>query len=83
MKWFGFISMVCFLVSYAPQLLRTYRTRNVDGISTLYWAIIVTGYVSGLAYVLPLHFQLLVWTYAIGLVLAAAMLVGCVVFRER
>ena len=82
-KWLGLTSTVCFTVSYLPQLLRTYRTRNVDGVSTAYWAIVVAGYVAGWGYILPFRDSFLLLTYGLGLLCAAAMLVGCLFFRAR
>ena len=79
----GLVSLACFTLSYAPQLFRTYRTRNVDGISTAYWVIVVLGYVTGWFYILPHHDPLLFLTYSAGGVCASAMLVGCLLFRRR
>lgn len=82
-KWVGLVSAVCFMVSYLPQLVRTYRTREVRGVSPLYWAIVVLGYVSGLAYILPFRDPFLWLTYSGGFVCASAMLVGYLAFRRR
>ena len=81
MKWLGIVSMICFTASYFPQLARTYRTRNVEGLSTMYWIIVIIGYVTGLFYVAPLRDPLLLLTYSLGCACAVAMLVGCVIFR--
>lgn len=83
MKWLGLISTVCFTVSYLPQLIRTYRTRTVEGLSTAYWSIVVAGYITGWFYVLPMRDPFLLVTYTAGLVCAAAMLSACLVFRRR
>ena len=82
MRWLGLISMVCFTLSYLPQLMRTYRTRNVEGLSTAYWIIVIIGYISGLLYVAPLRDGVLLWTYSLGGACAVAMLVGCLAFRR-
>lgn len=81
--WLGVISSVCFTVGYLPQLIRTYGSRDVRGVSTAYWGIVVAGYVSGLLYVLPRHDPWLLVTYGVGLACALAMLLGCLVFRAR
>ena len=81
-RWLGAVSAACFTISYLPQLARTYRSRNVEGVSTVYWAIVVVGYVSGWWYILPLRDAFLLVTYSAGLICALAMLVGCLVFRE-
>ena len=83
MRWLGALSAACFSVSYLPQLWQTYRTRNVEGVSTLYWTIVVIGYVTGCAYVLPLRDPVLTITYTAGLTCALAMWAGCLVFRRR
>ena len=80
--WLGILSMVCFTLSYVPQLMKTYGTRNVQGISTAYWVMIVTGYLAGWFYVLPLQDLLLFLTYSVGFGCAVTMLVGCLVFRK-
>ena len=82
MKWLGVVSMICFTASYFPQLARTYRTRNVEGLSTAYWVIVIIGYASGLLYVAPLRDPLLLLTYSLGDACAGAMLIGCLVFRR-
>ena len=83
MKWLGVASMACFTVSYLPQLIRTYRTRNVQGLSTSYWTIVVLGYATGIPYVLPRQDTLVTMTYVIGGACATAMLAGCLLFRGR
>lgn len=81
--WLGAISSACFTVSYLPQLIRTYRSREVRGVSTAYWGIVVAGYVSGLLYVLPLRDPWLLVTYGMGLACVLTMLFGCLAFRAR
>jgi uncharacterized protein with PQ loop repeat len=82
MNWLGVVSAVCFSVSYLPQLVKTYRSRTVEGVSTAYWAIVVAGYVSGWVYILPFRDLWLLMTYTIGMGCAVAMLAACVVFRK-
>ncbi len=82
-KWLGMVSAVCFAVCYLPQLIRTYRSRNVDGVSTVYWTIVVAGYVTGWFYIVPFHDRWLYVTYGVGFVCAAAMLAACLLFRDR
>jgi len=82
MAWLGMVSTVCFTVCYLPQLVRTYRSRNVQGLSPLYWTIVVLGYVSGVFYIVPLHDRWLLATYGIGLLCALAMWIACLVFRK-
>ena len=82
MKLLGLISTVCFTVSYLPQLIHTYRTRTVQGISTAYWIIVVAGYVTGCFYVVPMRDVFLILTYGVGLACASAMLIGCLLFRK-
>ena len=79
----GIISMACFTLAYVPQLLRTYRTRNVQGLSPTYWGIIVAGYVSGVGYIWPFEELWLRVTYLAGLACASAMLIGYFAFRQR
>jgi uncharacterized protein with PQ loop repeat len=81
--WLGAVSAACFTLSYLPQLLRTYRSRNVEGISTVYWVILILGYVTGFFYIWPLHDLILFVTYGLGFSCAVAMLIGCLLFRAR
>ena len=81
-EWLGCISTACFTVSYLPQLVRTYRTRTVEGISPAYWTIVVVGYVTGLGYILPMQDRFLTLTYGVGFICALAMWVGCLRFRR-
>lgn len=82
MSLLGLISTVCFSVSYLPQLIKTYRTRTTEGVSTTYWLIVVIGYVTGWFYILPKNDIFLFVTYTAGLICAVAMLVGCAIFRK-
>ncbi len=66
----GVISMVLFISCFIPQIIRILQTKNVSGISIRYWVILVTGYVTGMLYVIPLKAPILITTYSIGLVLA-------------
>ncbi len=83
MRWLGFTSLVCFTVCYIPQLIRTYRTKEVAGVSPFYWAVLVVGYMAGLFYVWALGDRLLWLTYVGGLFCCLAMLAACVLFRKR
>ena len=83
LTWLGSVSAACFTLSYLPQLLRTYRGRNVEGVSTVYWVILILGYVTGFCYILPLRDLILFVTYGLGLACAVAMLVGCLLFRAK
>lgn len=81
-EWLGLISTACFTASYLPQLIRTYRTRTVEGLSLAYWSILLTGYVTGLGYIAPMHNRLLNFTYGAGLLCALGMWIACVRFRR-
>lgn len=81
MEWLGVVSMVCFTACYLPQLARTFKTRNVEGVSTVYWLIVVLGYVTGLVYIQPLGDWVLLVTYSVGFACALAMVLGCFAFR--
>lgn len=83
LAWLGAASAACFTLSYLPQLLRTYQRRNVEGVSTFYWVVLIFGYVTGFFYIAPLRDLVLFVTYGLGFCCAVAMLVGCLLFRVR
>lgn len=81
MKIFGIISMVLFAVCFIPQIMRTYRTRIVSGISPVLWIMVVFGHLTGLIYTLYLKDGILVASYSIGLVLSSIVLAGYYRYR--
>ena len=83
MKILGLISMVLFSSCYIPQIVTLLRDKTAAGISLLQWMMVVTGYVTGLIYVISLEAPVLVLTYLIGLVLSSTILILVIYYKAK
>lgn len=81
MRILGIVSMVLFSFAFVPQIIVILRTKNVSGISLWLWIMVVSGYVTGLSYMIYLRDPIVIATYVIGLVLA--LLTMALVVRYR
>ena len=79
----GVISMVLFSFAYVPQIIAILRTKNVSGISLWLWIMVVSGYVTGLVYVIHLKDPIVVATYFVGLFLAAITTCLVIYYRRK
>jgi MtN3 and saliva related transmembrane protein len=50
MNWIGFIAATCTTLSFLPQVIRTIRTKNTEGISLTMYIIFVFGVTMWLVY---------------------------------
>ena len=74
--------LLCFGASWPAAVLKTYRTKNVEGKSLLFLLLILTGYVCGMINkVLYFGYDLVFWLYVINFVLVFCDLV--LYFRYR
>jgi MtN3 and saliva related transmembrane protein len=72
--WVGHLAALLTTLSFAPQAWLTWRTRDVRGISLGMYALFALGIALWLAYGLLLGAWPLVWSNAVTLVLALAIL---------
>ena len=63
--------LVCFGVSWPVSIAKSLRTRNVAGKSPVFLAIIVLGYVCGIAHKIFYNYDWVVWLYALNLAMVS------------
>lgn len=74
-EWLGFVAAALTTTAFVPQAWRTFRTRDVSGISLAMYATFTTGIALWLAYGIRLGAWPLIVANAVTLVLAGAVLV--------
>ena len=81
MKFFGIVSMALFIICFIPQIMLTYKSKNVSGMSPVLWIMVVVGYLTGLIYTIYVKDAVLIATYLIGFILSAIVLFGYYRYR--
>ena len=74
-EWLGFVAAALTTTAFVPQAWRTFRTRDVSGISLAMYATFTTGIALWLAYGIRLGAWPLIVANAVTLALAGAVLV--------
>lgn len=72
--WLGLAAGVLTTVSFVPQLLKVWRTRSADDISTGMFVLFCTGLVLWLTYGVLIHDLAIIVANVVTLVLAGAIL---------
>jgi len=83
MRTLGIISTILFTSCYVPQIISILKTKNVSGISTGMWVIVVSGFTTGLFYVLWLEAHVLIISYILGFFLSLWTLVLVLYYRNK
>jgi len=78
----GWLSALCFVSAYLPQIYRTYRLKEVDNFSPWLWVLLFLGHNFGFIY--SGYLQLIPWVFnhGVGIVCTWAMLLMWVIFRD-
>ena len=71
MSIFEAVMMLCFGASWPFQVVKTYRTKNVEGESILFLWLVMIGYVSGMIHKILNNFDWVIYLYLLNLVLVA------------
>ena len=71
MSIFEAVMMLCFEASWPFQVVKTYRTKNVEGKSILFLWLVMIGYVSGMIHKILNNFDWVIYLYLLNLVLVA------------
>jgi MtN3 and saliva related transmembrane protein len=69
----GLAATLCVLASYLPQILRSYRTREMDDISLSYLSIIAVGIFLWLMYGIHIQDGVIIWANAFILSFALSL----------
>jgi MtN3 and saliva related transmembrane protein len=69
-SFLGWIATVLFLVMIIPQIITTYKTRTIKGVSLLLYVIFLTANIIALAYAILIHQWPLILKYFISILLA-------------
>ena len=75
---FEICMLLCFGASWPFAVLKTYKTKNVEGKSILFLALMFTGYLAGILHKLIYHFDFVIALYIFNglLVLTDILLYG-------
>lgn len=79
----GYAAATLTTAAFLPQVVRVYRTRSVEGISTAMYLVFLFGVALWLIYGIQIGSVPLILANAITFVLAGAVLVGKLRFRRR
>lgn len=79
----GLISMVLFSFAFVPQIIAILSTKNVSGISLWLWIMVVSGYITGLVYMLHIKDPIAIVTYLVGLFLASITTSLVIYYRRK
>ena len=74
MELFGYLSAICFAVSYLPQIFKTAKRKKVKDISLWLWVLNALAYTFGLIYGLGLTELPLILNYGFGLICGSIIL---------
>ena len=79
----GYLAAAGTTVAFLPQVIRVYRTRSAEDISTAMYVLFITGVALWIAYGLAIHSVPVIAANCVTLVLAVAVLVGKLRFDRR
>lgn len=78
----GWISALCFVFCYIPQIIRTHRLKSVDDISIWLFILCVIAYSAGIIYGVGLNQVPLIFNYTVGLLLATIIVWQYYIYRD-
>lgn len=82
-EFLGFIYTVCFISCYWPQIIKSIRTKSVEDVSFLLFALSVVGYIAAIWYTfLRVGFDFW-WLINYGLSLLSALTMLAVWFKYK
>lgn len=71
----GWIATILFTICYVPQIVKTIRTRNIDGVSIWMFIVQFIGNIIALVYATLISQPPIIFKYAAALVLLAIVFV--------
>lgn len=76
--------LICFGASWPAAVLKTYRTKNVEGKSLLFLSLILIGYICGMINkVLNFGYDFVFWLYVLNFMLVFCDFVLYFKYRKR
>jgi MtN3 and saliva related transmembrane protein len=66
----GWLATILFIVMLVPQIITTYKTKTVKGVSLLLYVIFLTANIIALVYAMLIHQWPLILKYAISILIA-------------
>ncbi len=79
---FGYISAICFIFCFIPQIIRTWRLKSVDDISVWVYVLLTIGYSASLIYGMSLGEWPLISKDILGVSLSLLMLLMVYAYRD-
>ncbi len=69
MSHFEIIMLICFGAAWPFSIVRSWKSRSTRGKSLLFMLIVEVGYVAGILHKIYFHFDLVVYLYALNLLM--------------
>ena len=69
MSHFEIIMLICFGAAWPFSIVRSWKSRSTKGKSLLFMLIVEIGYIAGILHKIYFHFDLVVYLYALNLLM--------------
>jgi len=83
MSVFETAMLICFGVSWPISISKSIRTKNVAGKSRTFMGIVIIGYICGIIHKLMYSRDLVIFLYAINLIMVAIDLYLCFYYHKK
>ncbi len=67
-QWLGWVATILFSLMIVPQMVKTIKTKNTEGVSFLLFVIYLTANIIALVYAFLIKQQPLIFKYSIGII---------------
>lgn len=71
MSFFEALMLICFGAAWPASIYKSYVSRSIAGKSLWFMVIVETGYLAGLIHKIQYSFDMVIWLYALNLILVA------------
>ena len=83
MSIFEALMLLCFGASWPFALVKTYKTKVVQGKSIRFLVLILIGYVCGIIHKVLYNIDIVVWLYFINFVMISTDLILTLIYKNR
>jgi hypothetical protein len=80
---FELVMLICFGASWPFAIARTLKTKDVRGLSTTFYCIIIAGYISGIFHKLFYNMDFVIYFYAINAIMVTFQVVLVFYYKRR
>jgi hypothetical protein len=80
---FELLMLICFGASWPFAIARTLKTKDVRGLSTTFYCIIIAGYISGIIHKLLHSMDFVIYFYALNAIMVSFQVALVLYYRRR